>query len=112
MLDGSAPAEKCKNGFYVKGFLCIACNHACTICTGSGENQCSECASGFQLANGNTCVNVCGANQFKEVNGTCSSCAINCSSCLSATECSTCNDKFVLNGFVCQSSCPTGLFNY
>lgn len=59
-------------------YTCTSCNIACDGCTGATFNDCSSCASGYELS-GQLCKKQCNSNQYWTINNQCSSCPSECS---------------------------------
>jgi hypothetical protein len=82
----------------------VTCYSGCSNCYGPDSNQCLSCSTGF-LQNGQctSCSTVTAA-------GLCLICPDQCSTCVSSTNCTTCNaGSFNYNG-TCARFCPTSYY--
>ena len=107
----------CPVGYYPDSstLSCKPCHSYCSACTGSLNNQCTVCKSGYFLQVGSTlCLNYCPSPSIQDpINNICKEgCDASCSQCTgpSNTECSACNSGYFLqpSSTTCLNSCPTG----
>ena len=97
---------------------CSPCNTYCSVCTGSSNNQCSACKSGYFLQpapSATTCTNTCPSGYWKDTaNNICAPCDSACSVCTgsSNTQCSACKSGYFLqpapSATTCANTCPSG----
>ena len=95
MVNGNC--SKCASG-------CLVCDNTLTYCT--------ECIPGFTLS-GSTCINgLCTSTQYyNSTSNTCTNCGLNCVTCLSSTQCLTCQvAKMVPSGGNCSCDTTNGFF--
>ena len=94
--------------------ICVPCDAACSICTGSNNDQCSECNVGYFLQPSpatTTCLDSCPVGYWGDpTSNTCTECDIACAICtgIDNTQCSACKPGYFLqpDSTICLSSCP------
>lgn len=108
----------CPSGTYKNTTIatCMSCPASCLTCASSTSGlQCLQCVSGlFMSANTpGLCLSSCGALSYGDlVTLKCYSCISPCVECLSAIQCKSCVDNYLLVGSQCLSisRCPSGRF--
>ncbi len=115
--------------------ICNTCFINCATCAGGNSNECTSCVAnhdyinvqsatiyedtGFistQYTSKGFCAPRCTSNQFLQADGlSCGTCPLNCLTCLSLTQCTSCSSQFQLVTITnpslkqdCLSWCLTG----
>jgi hypothetical protein len=70
--------------------------------------DCTACVS-WGILYQQRCLGECPLGTFLS-SGSCSPCANNCKTCLSASQCYSCQPTYLLYGLTCVSACPGGFF--
>ncbi|KAF9533620.1 hypothetical protein CPB83DRAFT_890095 [Crepidotus variabilis] len=117
----------CPDGSFSTGAQCATCSPTCRTCNGGTSNDCTLCAIGTYLFNGN-CVaadtnGICqGTNGMIADNNKneCDTCPSKCTSCkipsfstastVNQLQCTGCLPGSVLSQGKCVQSCPAGTF--
>ena len=86
----------------------IQCNSACYNCSGTAADNCTTCATGYELSSG-TCVSIaCPTGKFAQ-NDVCVDCNSPCTECeTTADTCTACDSAKRLSSNQCVDSCPSG----
>ena len=94
---------------------CVQCDISCSVCTGTGNTQCSACNLGYFIQPApaaTTCSSSCPVGFWKDIdNRSCAPCNAACAVCTGPdkTQCSECNSGYFLqpSGTGCLDSCPS-----
>jgi proprotein convertase subtilisin/kexin type 5 len=91
---------------------CVDCNNACSCCSASGSDSCTECHVGSYLLNGE-CVIDCGEGYYgNTIDNTCDPCDGSCKTCYGPDDdnCNTCHEEHYIRDNSCHSPCPDGMW--
>ena len=116
-VSGSSQCAICNDGFFLKEGKCIECNKECGTCRGSSE-QCVLCSEDhfvdqetFLCTPRNTLSNCtetttegcweCEEGFFLNEKKKCKECKEECTTCVSKTKCTGCEEEYVLVEGVC-----------
>lgn len=95
----------------VSQWECLPCSSNCLYCSYSGTNAsttCLQCDVGY-LHTGR-CVDTCPMTTYSVTN-TCVECVLPCKSCISATDCTSCQLGYgILLNYLCLPSCPSQFY--
>ena len=118
LLDTSKTCvSSCPTGSYGKDFskTCEACDGSCQTCKGPSASDCLSCPSGSLDPSTGTCTASCGGGRYSSA-GMCYNCPVQCSTCTSATACTTCQVVLGVSYYYqsnisrCVVNCPSGTY--
>lgn len=122
----SLTCTSCAVGYYLNSGVCAPnCIKPCSTCSNTDATSCRSCIAGYSYSNTSfTCTAITSCNGacsvcplgFNLLEGQCSQCASNCSSCVTgqSTNCTSCLSGYYLSGtkcLACSSSCTTCAFS-
>lgn len=95
-IDSSCSSAKCQMGSYRDSDgVCRLCGSGCAAC--SDATSCDKCLAGYLQHNWplRDCTHgdVCADTFYKDTNGHCQNCGINCRICIDTSSCGVCVDK-------------------
>ncbi|KAI8826941.1 uncharacterized protein EV422DRAFT_18659 [Fimicolochytrium jonesii] len=115
IVDGNCVYSPCPSGQLDDGSgTCIACHSACGTCSGPTYRNCTSCANGATLTNGECNLPLsCPSGQYPDSTNTkCIGCFPDCAQCSgpAINQCTACSAPFALSGGQCVLACPKGQY--
>ncbi|KAL4508482.1 hypothetical protein ABPG72_003786 [Tetrahymena utriculariae] len=91
---------------------CSYCHPNCKTCTGSTQNNCLTCETGF-YKNGSSCLSLCPPSYYPDsINFVCLKCNPECDTCYGPdkNQCQSCKLPRIFYLNQCITQCPSGFF--